>query len=393
MNDESQLPVAEQSKDLIEASRQLTAAQEDLRVAAVAFQTNDSIMITDANGNILQVNNSFSELTGYTSEEVIGKNPRILKSGRHGPEFYSRMWADIQEKGYWEGEIWNKRKDGQVVPLRMAITCAKNESGETTHYVADGQDIRGLRQAMADRMEIDAAKKVQESLVPSGFLCAAGFEIAGEMQSSENVSGDCFDFMHVNQQSVAALIADVSGHGLGPALVMARTQAYFSAMVEILDDPGEILTRVNRFVGISQTGRFVTALLVCLNLETRSLRYASAGHRGWLFRGKGDVEVLESTNVPLGIVMDTTMASAPEIIVAPGDIIVLPTDGIEETTSCDDTQFGHQRILDVVRAHRKRSASEIAQLVLQAARDFAQGQPQYDDMTIVIAKVLATNAP
>lgn len=391
MNDESQLRIAEQTKDLIEANRHLTTALADLRVAAVAFQTGDSIMITDTDGNILRVNESFTRLTGYTPEEVIGKTPRILKSGRHGPEFYSWMWADIQEKGYWEGEIWNKRKDGQVVPLRLAITCAKNESGETTHYVADGQDIRGLRQAVADRTEIDAARKVQESLLPSGFLCAPDFDIAGAVQSSENVSGDCFDLIHLKQKSVAAFIADVSGHGLGPALVMARTQAYLRAVVETLDDPGEILTRVNRFLGISPAGRFVTAILVCTNLETRSLRYASAGHRGWLIRGTGDVEVLESRNVPLGILMDTTMTSAPEIIVAPGDIVVLPTDGIEETTSSDGTQFGHQRILEIVRAKRKRSASEIAPLVLQAARDFAQGEPQHDDMTIVIAKVLATN--
>ena len=89
--------------------------------------------------------------------------------------------------------------------------------------------------------------------------------------------------------------------------------------------------------------------------------------------------------------MDATFFLAPGIVLAPGDIVVLPTDGIEETTSSDGTQFGQQRILEVVRAEQKRSASKIAQLVLQAARDFAQGEPQHDDMTIVIAKVLAAN--
>ena len=382
--------VAEESNHLIETKERQKTAEEDLLVADAAFQTNDSIMITDIDGNILRVNESFTELTGYMPEEVIGKTPSILKSGRHRPEFYSRMWLDVQEKGFWVGEIWNKRKDGQVIPQRLTIQRVTDEAGVPIRYVADGQDIRGHQQSAADRMEIDAARQVQESLLPMDVFSSPGLEIAGAVHPCENVSGDCFDIIRMKQHAVGALVADVSGHGLGPALVMARTQAYLRAVAETYDDPGEILTNVNRLLGVSPDCWFVTVILVCMNLETRSFCCATAGHRGWLIRGTDDVEVLESRTVPLGIVKDATMHASPEIILAPGDIIVLPTDGVEETTNAAGRGFGYQPILDIVCARREASASEIAKAVLQAARDFAQGESQHDDMTVVVAKAQQT---
>ncbi len=88
------------------------------------------------------MNQSFTKLTGYTAAEVIGKTPR-LRSGLHGDDFYREMWWAIDTEGFWEGEIWNKKKHGQVYLQRLTITAVRNACGEITHYVADGQDLNG----------------------------------------------------------------------------------------------------------------------------------------------------------------------------------------------------------------------------------------------------------
>ena len=90
-------------------------------------------MVTDANNVIVRVNQKFTAITGYTAEEIIGKNPRILNSGRQDAKFYVAMWKDIKN-GAWEGEIWNRRKDGGVYPEHMVIRAVKDSNGIATHY-------------------------------------------------------------------------------------------------------------------------------------------------------------------------------------------------------------------------------------------------------------------
>jgi len=111
-------------------------AENQLHIAAIAFEAQEGIMITDANNVILRVNRSFTNVTGYSAEEVIGHNPRILASGRHDACFFEAMWRDIQSNGYWDGEIWNRRKNGEVYPERLTITAVKDQKGVVTNYVA-----------------------------------------------------------------------------------------------------------------------------------------------------------------------------------------------------------------------------------------------------------------
>ena len=122
-------------------------AEEALRVAAVAFETHDAILITDANANIIRVNQAFTDITGYSQEEVLGKNPRIMSSGRQDKTFYIEMWQQLLHTGSWAGEIWDKRKNGQIYPKWLTITAVKNERQETTHYVAIFSDITARKQA------------------------------------------------------------------------------------------------------------------------------------------------------------------------------------------------------------------------------------------------------
>ncbi len=122
---------------------------EALRLAATAFEAHEAIAITDLQGNILRINQAFTDITGYAEEEVLGHNPSILQSGRHGADFYEELWRTLNLSGHWEGEIWNRRKSGEVYPEWLSITAVRDEGGAVTHYIAHFQDITERKQAEA----------------------------------------------------------------------------------------------------------------------------------------------------------------------------------------------------------------------------------------------------
>ena len=115
-----------------------------LKILAGMEKPDDGITVTDAHGTILSVNPAFTRITGYSAEEVLGENPRLLKSNRHDKAFYAAMWQDINAKGRWEGELWNRRKNGDVYPERMVITAIFDAAGAAHRYVAVFNDITAL---------------------------------------------------------------------------------------------------------------------------------------------------------------------------------------------------------------------------------------------------------
>lgn len=122
-------------------TQQLQNAAADLRIAATAFESQEGMIITDANSTILRVNRAFTDITGYSATEVIGKNPGLLKSGRHDVSFYSAMWSSLHHTGAWEGEIWNRRKNGEIYPEHLTITAVKDANETVTNYVSTLIDI------------------------------------------------------------------------------------------------------------------------------------------------------------------------------------------------------------------------------------------------------------
>ena len=116
-------------------------AEDEQRIAAVAFESQEGMLVTDAQGVILRVNKTFTDITGYTADEVVGKTPNILKSARHNDAFYAEMWRSLLQTGLWSGEVWNRRKSGEEFPEWLTISAVKSNSGEVTHYVGTHIDI------------------------------------------------------------------------------------------------------------------------------------------------------------------------------------------------------------------------------------------------------------
>ncbi len=121
--------------------------EEDLRISSTAFDTQEAIMISDDQGRILKINDAFTRITGYSPEEVLGRNPNILKSGKHERDFYNQMWDYIRKNGYWKGEIYNRRKNGEIYPEMLSISAVKDKDDNITHYVAHFFDITELKEA------------------------------------------------------------------------------------------------------------------------------------------------------------------------------------------------------------------------------------------------------
>ena len=132
-----------QDLDEIKAARaalQRSEARQRL-AATVVDNTMEGVVVTDAHSRILSVNAAFTRLLGYTEEELLGKTPRVFKSGRHDKAFYEAMWSTLTETGYWQGEIWNRRKNGEIFPEHMSLSAVRDPAGEITHYVCMFTDI------------------------------------------------------------------------------------------------------------------------------------------------------------------------------------------------------------------------------------------------------------
>jgi PAS domain S-box-containing protein len=369
------------------------ALQSFVLLSRVVEQTADSVVLTDTQGVIQYVNPAFEATTGYSKDEALGKTPRILKSGLHDPEFYRQMWAQFTHGLSFKGMVINRKKSGELFWAQQTITSMRDEAGHLTHFVSVSQDITELRKKQEQEFQLQLARDVQQRLYAAPPV-VPGFDIAGSAHPADETGGDYFDFISMADGSLVIAVADAKGHGFSSALVMALTRAYvrcFAALQLELDD---ILARVNQMLLKDlEHGHFVTLFLARLNPNHRTLSYASAGHvPSFVFLDSGSVKcTLDSTGPPLGLFTGSKFTLQPVIQLDPGEIAVFLTDGVTESTTPNGHQFGPQRVLDYIQTHNHDPASNLADGIYHAARAFAQGDLQDDDITSVIIKAERAN--
>jgi len=202
------------------------STMNELSIAAYTFDSHEAMTITDTNGTILKVNAAFSRITGYSASEVIGKNPRVLKSMKHPDEFYKEMWNKIHTEGQWSDEIYNKRKNGDIYQERLSITAIKNSHGITTNYIAQFLDISDLKEAQ-QRAEHQAD---HDSL--TGLLNRKALNIR---LKEEFVKARRHDFIHallfIDLDHFKA-VNDNYGHDIGDKLLIEVTKRIQSVLRE-----------------------------------------------------------------------------------------------------------------------------------------------------------------
>lgn len=196
-------------------------AEEKLLLAAKVFEnTVEGIVVTDPDGTIEQVNPGFTTITGYSAEEAVGGNPRILKSDRHPQHFYSEMWARLVEDGHWAGEIWNRRKNGESYPEWLTITAVKNEAGQTTNYVSIFHDITELKRQQ-DALEYQAQHDALTGL-PNRVLLGDRLRMA-LAQLERSGSKLALIFLDLDNFKT---INDGLGHGVGDELLVELSRRW-----------------------------------------------------------------------------------------------------------------------------------------------------------------------
>ena len=239
-------------------------AEEKLQLAASVFShSREGIMITDAEGTILDVNDAFTRITGYRSDEVVGNNPRILKSGRQGPEYYVAMWRSLVEKGHWYGEVWNRRKDGRIFAEMQTISAVYDASGNIRQYVALFSDVT-MAKEHEKRLEHIAHYDALTSL-PNRVLLADRLR---QSMTQTQRSGKRLAVVFLDLDGFKA-INDTHGHEAGDQLLIALS----TRMKHVLRE-GDTLARIggDEFVVVLLD---LTDAVACIPLVSRLLTAAA----------------------------------------------------------------------------------------------------------------------
>lgn len=246
------------------------------------------------------------------------------------------------------------------------------------------------RQVEDTNRELAAAREIQDRLSPSSSPSIAGFDIAGICHPASVAGGDYFDYVQLHDGAWGILVADVSGHGLGPAMLMGEVRASIRALASANMKPTQILTAVNKSLcKDTPDDKFITLFFLYLDPQHRTIRHIGAGHEAHLLRGGTELLLLSANTIPLTMSERMDCRLTEPLGISAGDIILLMTDGITEAPNVEKEQFGIDRTLDVVRANASRSASEIVDALYKATLKFVGNDNHIDDATVVIIKVMA----
>ncbi len=188
--------------------------EDQLRIAAIAFETREAIMITGPDERIIRVNKAFESITGYSADEVIGHTPHMLSSGKHDPAFYDAMWQRITDTGYWEGEIWDKRKNGDIYPKWLTVTAVRDTAGQVSHYVGVFSDIS--QRKLAEEEIYSLAFYDTLTKLPNRRLLLDRFNLALAASERSGIYGVVL-FLDLDKFKT---LNDTLGHGYGDLLLV-----------------------------------------------------------------------------------------------------------------------------------------------------------------------------
>jgi phosphoserine phosphatase len=251
------------------------------------------------------------------------------------------------------------------------------------------------KQRMQRAMEI--ARDIQQRLLPGSPPEIDGFKAAGFSRPADETGGDTYDFMQLPTGEWVFVVADATGHGVGPAIVITETRAMLRAicvqaageLARGAPDVSSVLRTVNDLLIVDlDEGRFVTCFLGLLDPAKRTLTYASAGHGPLLFYKRSDdtFETASATSIPLGVVGKTSYSETGTRTLESGDFAVIITDGFIEAIGQQGKEFGVARTCELLRSARDLPPDEMIQKLDKAVTEFTNDQPQADDLTAVIIR-------
>jgi serine phosphatase RsbU (regulator of sigma subunit)/pSer/pThr/pTyr-binding forkhead associated (FHA) protein len=266
------------------------------------------------------------------------------------------------------------------------LTAIGKQAGVAAHRAIlfkDYMEKERMQQAL------DIARKIQTSLLPSGAPENFEYDLVGWNVTCDETGGDYYDFLDLGQGRWAIAIGDVTGHGVGAALLMATSRAFVKALAGKSATIPVMMNELNRLLADDMgEDRFITMFYGELDTKTMTVRYANAGHDNPILyhRSSQEFEALESTGIPLGMIKEYDYDESREVQIRPGEILVLSTDGITEAMDPAGQEFGSERLHAVVKASAGKSANQIVCDCHDELQKFCQGRPWRDDLTLVVIK-------
>lgn len=364
------------------------------RLSSAVQQTADAVIITDRAGVIEYVNPAFETMTGYSRDEVVGRSPRVLRSGKQDDGYYRKLWETILAGRPFHGSPINIKKDGTLFHAEQTISPITSGNGEITHFVSVFRDMTERLRNEQHAIEMSLAAAIQRNLFPATAPRLPGYEIAGTVAPALATCGDYYDFIPLKDGSFGLVVADVCGHGVGPALIMAHLRAHLRALSRTHTDLTVILKEISTALHSDlENNLFVTMSLVSLSPNGAGLRWVNAGHpAGFIVDGRGGVKKsIESTGLPLGLLPDRGYSLGQFSGLAEGDLVLLVTDGVLEAESPAGVAFGTERVLGIVRESLDRPADEIVARLRDGVHAFVGDGGLVDDLTVVACRRVREN--
>ena len=329
------------------------------------------------------------------AERVIGRQQSVLTSDAQlDPDFMDAksiglgnvhsamsvpLWNNSEVIGMIYVDTVEQVSHFSKVDLEV-LTLLANLSAIKIDHVRLFERDRKMREL---ERELQAAAQIQRRLLPGEPPSFAGYEIHGRNDPCHAVGGDYFDFQPRDDRRLGIAVGDVSGKGIGAALLMATLQASFRAQAATDASPEVLVERLNCAVCASaDANKFITFFYGELDRETHTLHYVNAGHNPpLLFRANGSVEQLGTAGLILGFQTGITY-TGKELTLAPGELLLMFTDGVTEAPAPDDEEFGEERLIEIVRRGGQTSVADIVQRVRDDVDAFTHGADAFDDFTV-----------
>jgi PAS domain S-box-containing protein len=368
---------------------------------AVESSPNAIIMVNES-GTIVMVNAQTETSFGYSRTELIGQPVEILVPERfrsaHIGFRHAYLAAPVSRSMGVGRDLYGLRKDGTEFPVEIGLSLI--DSHEETLVLSTIVDIttrketeQRIRQAQVDlaiaHNEIKIAQQIQSSLFPAAPLSAEHFEITGFCLPADRVGGDYYDYFHRDREHVDMVVADVSGHSVGPALFMAETRSALHTQANWPGTPAQTLTVLNRllFDDLDRADYFITLSYLQYNTVTGQMLYANAGHPPPLLLRSDDGHCvqLDADGLILGVRKQIEFQER-SVTLAPGDTILIYTDGLVEAENAQGEFFGMERAAGHFKNHAHLPPQEIIAAILTELRQFCRKDSFADDITLLIFK-------
>lgn len=395
----------------------------DLAEKQSAIDEHAIVSITDKDGTILYANDRFCSISQYSSEELIGSNHRILKSGLHTADFYRNIWQTICSGKTWHGEIANRKKCGETYWVSSTIRPLPNTDGSIKAFIAIRTDItqqKITKQLLADsnvelsglvekyraaeqevesarKRELDIGNQIQQTLLFGTLpVRIGGLSMAAYAEPSKGIAGDFYQYFAYNKRMFDIAIGDVMGKGIPAALIAAAFKQQLNQSIAALlaentfsghlPQPEEIIGTLHERMTpqLRMLESFVTLAYLQVDLGLECVRYLDAGHTPAIHISNNGASLLKGNNLPIGVIESETYQQQT-ISLQCGDLLFLYSDGITEARNPQGNEFGSDKLINLLcQMHKNRIPARIMIQMVRHMIDCHEGNnPLQDDRSCI----------